>query len=380
MRLETFATALAAPGPVLTACLDVSRDNENAAAELDLRWRALREELIERGAPAEVLDVVQERILRPVGEGGAWGRAVAASADDVLVDRLFPGRPRASGSWAALPHLMPLLTVEAAAVPYILVETDRVGADITVSARSGKWSESIEGEDHHIRKVSVGGWAHRRYHETVENNWENNATSVARRIDRLVLDSGAELVAVAGDVRAAQLVRDNVSERTRELLHLVEGGGRGAGAGDERAMDEVAALRERTALRRVQDVADSFQEEQGRGGRAAAGLAATVDALRRAQVDTLLVPPYWDDNEPAWFGPDAALLGLKMDDLTALGVQSPQQAPVVDVVLRAAAGTDASLVVVPEHVLPLEGEPAALLRFADPATPGTPDQDEESRS
>jgi hypothetical protein len=130
------------------------------------------------------------------------------------------------------------------------------------------------------------------------------------------------------------------------------------------------------AARRAASVVEVFLEQRDRGGRATAGLVATIDALRRAQVETLLVPPGWDEHEPAWFGPDPSLLGLKLDELTALGVQNPEQAPVVDVVLRAAAGTDARLVVVPEHLLPLEGEPAVLLRFTDPSTPSP----EEARS
>lgn len=156
MHLRAFGGAFAAQGPMVTACLDVTRDNENAAAELDLRWRALREELADQGAPPGALDVVEERLLREIGEAGEWGRAVAATATEVLVDRVFPGRPRPHGVWSRLPHLMPLFDAESAAVAYILVEVDRVGADITVSARAGTWSQSVEGEDHHIRKVAVG--------------------------------------------------------------------------------------------------------------------------------------------------------------------------------------------------------------------------------
>lgn len=371
MHLATFAPAFSTPGPVATACLDVSRDSENGAVELELRWRALRGELAEQGAPDAALALVEERVMTEVGDSGGWGRAVAATAEDVLVDRLFPGRPRATGAWGPLPHLMPLLTAESAAVPYILVVADRVGADITVAAQGETSTESVEGEDFHIRKVKGGGWAQKRYFHGIENTWEANASDVAARIDRLVLESGAELVALAGDVRATQLVRDNVAERTRDLVHVLEGGGRADGAADDRLMDELTALRERRAFERVQGVVDVFVEQRERRGRAARGLAATVEALRRAQVDTLLVPPDWDDHEAAWFGPDPALLGLKMDDLTALGVENPQQGPVVDVIIRAAAGTDAQLVVVPDHLLPLDGEPAALLRFADESTAHT---------
>ncbi len=189
-----------------------------------------------------------------------------------------------------------------------------------------------------------------------------------------MLETGAEVVAVAGDVRATQLVRDNVAERTRDLISVLEGGGRSAGASDERLTEQLTSLTESRAAARAGAAAESFREQRERGGRAAEGLVAVVEALRRAQVDTLLVPPNWDDPEPAWFGPDPALLGLKTDDLTALGVPDPEQAPVVDVVLRAAAGTDARVVVVPDDLLPLGGEPAATLRFTDDSTPHTSEE------
>lgn len=378
MHLGQFSSAFDPPGPVVTACLDVSRDNESGATQLDLRWRALRADLAEQGANEAALGVIEQRLLQPVHEPGGRGRLVAAADDAVLVDRVFPGRPRAEGALGALPHLMPLLTVEAAAVPYILVETDRIGADITVSTGSGAWSESVDGTDHHIRKVNVGGWAHRRYHEGVEDRWDKNAGQVAARIDRLAVETGAELVALAGDVRATQLVRDNVSERTSHLVHVLAGGGRSEGASDERLDAALSSLTERLAAERAASAAAAYLEQRESGGRAATGLVATIEALRRAQVDTLLVPPGWDEHEPAWFGPEPSLLGLKLDELTALGVAAPQQAPVVDVVLRAAAGTDARLVVVPEDLLALEGEPAAVLRFADPSTP--PAADKEARS
>jgi hypothetical protein len=368
MRLDAFKEAFARPGPALSACLDVSKDDEAGQRELELRWEALREDLTESGAPAAALDRVGQLLTQDTGLGGGWGRVVVATADHVLVDRVFQGRPRAHGRWDELPHLMPLVNHISANVSHLLVVADRTGADISVSARGGSWSETVEGDDNHIRKVHAGGWSELRYQHTVENVWEANAADVAARVDRLVTEAAVEIVAVAGDVRATQLLSDSVSTRTRELLHVLDGGGRNAGADEGSIREQLTALREHIALQRARQHVDTFLEEHGRAGRAASGLAATVDALRRGQVDVLLVPQGWDDHERAYFGPEAALLGLKSDDLVALGVREPRQAPVSDVVVRAAAGTDAELVVVPGHLLAMDGEPAAILRFADQST------------
>jgi hypothetical protein len=371
MRLNAYDSAFATTGPVATACLDVSRDGESGARELELRWQALRDDLSQSGAADDVLTRLDEAVLAPTGLAGGWGRVVAATADRVLVDRVVPGRPRAHAWWDRLPHLMPLLEAESAAVTYLLAQVDRTGADITVSARGEpviSATESVEGEEHHVRKVHAGGWSDLRYQHTVENVWESNAGDVAARIDRLATEAAVDLVVVAGDVRATQLLRESVSERTRERLHVLDSGARNAGAADEPVTEQLTALREHTAAQRARGHVDTYLEQKGRGERAASGLAATVEALRRGQVEVLLVPQGWDDHEPAYLGDDPTLLGLKSDELVSLGVAEPVQAPVSDAVVRAAVGTDAQLVVVPEALLGMGGEPAAVLRFTDEST------------
>src|SRR4051794_26044755 len=147
MRMAGFGAAFETTEPVLSACLDVSRDGENAGNQLDLRWQALREELTEAGAPAAAVERAGELLTQGTGLAGSWGRVVAVTAERTLVDRVFPGRPRAHGRWGTLPHLMPVIEAASATIPYALVVADRTGADITVSARAGDWSESVDGGD-----------------------------------------------------------------------------------------------------------------------------------------------------------------------------------------------------------------------------------------
>lgn len=377
MRLNAYESTFSMTGPVATACLDVSRDDESGARELELRWQALRDDLAQSGASDDALTRLEEAVLAPTGLPGGWGRVVAATGDRVLVDRVVPGRPRAHGWWGPMPHLMPVLEAESAAVTYLLARVDRTGADITVSARGEpviSATETVDGDDHHVRKVHAGGWSDLRYQHTVENVWESNAGEVADRIDRLAIEAAVDLVVVAGDVRATQLLQEAVSERTRERLHVLESGARNAGAADEPVTEQLTALREHVAAQRARGHVDAYLEQKGRGERAASGLAATVEALRRGQVEVLLVPQGWDDHEPAYVGDDPTLLALKSDELVSLGVREPVQAPVSDAVVRAAVGTDAQLVVVPDALLDMGGEPAAVLRFSDESTVHTSEE------
>src|SRR4051794_41967932 len=60
------------PGPVATVCADVTHITENADTELDLRVRALADQLTEQGAPEAVVEAVRGR--PPEGnEGGEAG-------------------------------------------------------------------------------------------------------------------------------------------------------------------------------------------------------------------------------------------------------------------------------------------------------------------
>jgi hypothetical protein len=76
----------------------------------------------------------------------------------------------------------------------------------------------------------------------------------------------------------------------------------------------------------------------------------------------LLVHEDPDDDRRAFFGPDPTAIGLRPDDLAALGVDEPSEAPLVDVAVRAALGTGAGIRVVPAGHAPTGGL-GAILRW-----------------
>ena len=95
-------------------------------------------------------------------------------------------------------------------------------------------------------------------------------------------------------------------------------------------------------------------EHTGEHGRATTGAGATLTALREANVEVLLFHHEVDDERFAFFGPSPEHASLDREDLTAMGVE-PQEGRLVDVAIRAALGTGASVRVVPGHGGPLEG-------------------------
>jgi Bacterial archaeo-eukaryotic release factor family 2 len=170
------------------------------------------------------------------------------------------------------------------------------------------------------------------------------ADALARLVDRV----RPRFVAVAGDVRALQLLREQAPKRVRELLKVVGGEYASLDAVFAEADKLVAAVGE--ADNRA--VLDRFAEELGQaaalgadgGGLAVEGAAATLAALGRSQVATLLLTGlFLDDQRTAWFGPAPTDAAADRDALVGLGVPDPVEGRLVDVAVRAALGTGAEV-------------------------------------
>src|SRR5947209_5767643 len=181
MDVSFLRPVLEAPGPYATVCADVTHTTENADTELDLKVRAVAEQLEQQGAPAPVIEAVRGRLLEGNDGGQAGtlkGRAVVVASDgSVVLDQPLVDVPRQPlAEWAPQPDLLPVLGQLPGRVPHIVALVDRTGADITVSAVPGQAIEEREvaGDTFQIRKFQGGGWAHHRYQHNAENQWGHN--------------------------------------------------------------------------------------------------------------------------------------------------------------------------------------------------------------
>lgn len=374
MDVSFLEPVVSAPGPYATVCADVTHTTENADTELDLRVRAVTEELTGQGVPEAVVEAVRERLLQ-ANEGGQIatlrGRALVVATDgSVVLDEALADAPRDPVTeWSPTPVLLPVLRQLAGRVPHVVVVADRVGADISVATTPGRplQEEQVEGDTFHLRKVRVGGWAHNTYMHTAENQWEENAGRVADRLHDLVLGTGAQFVLLAGDVRARQLIADKASKELSDVLVSIEEGGRAAGADrapvDQRAVELVAEHEAHEQSRAVEQV-----EAAAAHGLAVTGTAAVVEALRKAQVETLVLADQPDDEE-LFVGSSPLELGAGSEDMAALGVTDAARVPADRALLGAAVGSDAAVVVVPRAAMPDDVPVAAVLRYTDASTP-----------
>jgi hypothetical protein len=362
---STLAEFYRSDAPLTTVYADASEDTNDPHHTRELRRRALRDELSAAGAPDADLAAIDEILTRPSHVGGPVSHFLVIRNGEVLVQELLPGQPRAEHavSYGLVPGLLPLLAHRPRDLSYLVVEANREGGVVKLFRLGSAAPESeqeIEGETEQIRKVQLGGWSHRRFQQHAEETWKRNEGQIAESIDELVRTEKVELVLISGDVRATQLLRDQLSSAAQKVAVLVAGNTRAEGSSGEPVaheletrLAELLALEEREALDRL------AQETASTGGLGEVGLGAVVHALQQSQVDTLLVSQR--------LLADRTLLALATEPWVAtapeetLGATVVGHVPAADALVRAALLTDARVIAVGDQEL--QQGVAALLRW-----------------
>jgi Bacterial archaeo-eukaryotic release factor family 2 len=350
---------------VATAYLDATRSTEHGAAEVRLRWDALRDALAASGADAATLEAMTAAVEGHRGVPGPHGQVLVAAGGAVRYDGTLPNRPRReTARWAPLPHLMPLVAQLAPVVPHVLAVVDRTGGDLVVRGPGGEAREEYTGDDVPVHKASAGGWSELRYQHRTEKTWEDNARAVAELVDGAVRRVNAALVVLAGDVKARHLVREALGEHAAGLVADVDEGGPRTGGVDPEPLEEaVSRLVAEVAASQDAAVLDRYAQGRGQGSGTVEGLPPTVAALQAAQVDTLLVIDDPSATGEAWIGPEPTHLALTESELPDLGVPDPRRDRLDAALVRAAVGTHAAIVTLAPGQLPLAHGVGALLRY-----------------
>jgi hypothetical protein len=306
-------------------------------------------------------------------------RFVLVRGGEAVVDDFLPGSLVTGGPvivQGPVPDLSPLVRHCPEGFAYVVAEVGRDGGEVYLRHADRTWGApdrgepvaQIEGDTEHMRKVHGGGWAHGRYQHHAEKVWKSNAAEVAAEIDRVVAATQPKLVIVSGDIRARQLVADQVSEGTRGLLVVLDSHTRTGGSDTETFAMQVDQLVTRVMADHQHSLLERLAEQEGQGTRtSAAGIDAVVAALQQAQVETLLLESTaWDDQ--TLLALDAAPWVAAGDEVTA-GAEVLGKVPALAAILRAAVLTDAETVIYPKGALDPKSI-AALLRW--PTGPAVP--------
>lgn len=371
MRLSMLRPLYEQAGPWASVYMHTSRNTQDSAEQVDLRWRAARESLAMDGCDEDTLDALEQAVLDRPQLPGRHGLAVFAARGEVALARQLDAPPRREiAAFGPLPHAMPLVAQLGEQIPYVQVLVDHTGGFLTGTG-PGRLvrTASVEGsQDFPIRKSNVGGWQQSHWQQAAQDSWQRNAGEVAMAVAELADGCDAEVIVVGGNARSRPMLVERLPERWRDRVVTTEAGARGAGA-DPQALDgaTIRAVAELAAAHEA-EVLDRYRMQRGRDAAAGDGLPAVVTALQRGQVDTVLLVDDPSSTQLLWIGPEPLQLSYDATELHAMGATALWKVRADAALVRALACSDAGLTLVAAAELPVDGGVAAVLRYADAGT------------
>jgi hypothetical protein len=363
MDLDFLRPLYDGTGGYVSVYLDTSRDHENAAHEIEVRWADARERLASAGADDATLDALGAAFADP--EPATPGRAAIGRGGRVLLTEGLPAVPRREIARVdALPHVMPLLAQRAPRVPHLRVTARHDGGDVVaVSAAGTTAEEEVIGTGWPVHKAKVGGSSQLRYERSTEEAWETNAKELAGRVTAEARRIGAELILVAGDPVArsllAQQLGTGLAARVTIIDHEIPADSAAAAQAANQAVASYVAERSRERFAHWRN-----QQAHAHG---VAGLAATEGALRDGAVADLLLVDHPESTLTSFIGPAPEDLAQTTAELADRGVDDPVTERADAALARAAAMTGAHLYFVPDPDPAPEDGVCAVLRVPDSA-------------
>ncbi|MFJ9407163.1 Vms1/Ankzf1 family peptidyl-tRNA hydrolase [Streptomyces sp. NPDC101393] len=384
MQLSLLQPVIDRPGPWASVYADASHHTEDAAKQQELAARAAADRLFALGADEATCGAVHEALTASprAGESAAnIGRAVFATAGEVVLDESLPGRPTAPfTTWGQLPRLTPLIEALGSDPVCLVVYVDRTGATFVLRTdRGSDAAGEVAGDDWPVHRTATSEWSESRFQAKVENTWEHNAEEIAGAARGVFDTCDADVVLLVGDPRERRSVFHKLPEPVRAVTYESEHGGRAHGAQSELLERDIAQVRAAHEREHVDDVVGRFRTGAGPGGSdapyAVAGVPSLLDAAREHRIDTLLIGPDGSDvAREVWVGPGADQLAVRGSELQYLGEVHPTPARADDALVRSAMANGAETVVVRDPAQAPSGGLGALLRWAEPGHEHGPGQ------
>jgi Bacterial archaeo-eukaryotic release factor family 2 len=349
-------------GPFASVYFDASHDTEDADKESELRWRTVRQRLVEAGADERTVTALED-VVRATRPAGRAGRFLIAAGEAVPVDEYLPEPPtQPMVRVSRLPYFVPLAAGRPRIMPHVVVLVDKTGAELRAVGADGQVlaERTVEGTDHPVHKVRGAGWAHRRVQQHTEETVKHNIARVAEETAQLVRETSAQLLIITGDVEPEAMLRKAIPPACAQIATSIRTGR----PHDQASRDALAAEIEQVVATaweaRHQDALDRFNAELAReDGLAVQGLQATTAAARESNIDTLLVNDAGIGERTVWIGSEPNLVALDRSELHTFGVSGRAE-------VRADEALPAAAIAIGADVLadgkPLTDGVGALLR------------------
>jgi hypothetical protein len=363
MRSERFHSLLTSHGPYGSVYFDDSHNTEDADAQLDLKWRALREQLEQQGADPALTENIGSAIAQGRPAVGRSGRAVVASADGVLVHEhlIRPAGPTVRVS--PLPYIVPVIEHGDEHPTYVVVAVDHEGGDFTIHRGGAVTGTTVEGDGYPVHKASSAespGYGDPQ--RTAEGARQKNIREVAEQLTSLVDKIDPQVVFVVGEVQSRSDFVKDLPDRVASRAVELSVGARHSGFDDEQLQHEIGQEFQRRRIAVIDEAAQQFQTGIGSGsGLATEGLDGVTAALRAGAVETLIIGDIGDATVVA--GDDIATVAPNENVLSELGTAPTQVLRADEALPMLAVSTGAALVRTDERIAPKDGI-GAVLRYA----------------
>lgn len=371
-------------GPWTQVYIDDSVDTADPPQVVRTRRESVIDRLRRSGAPDADVAAVREVLSDPEPVPSPMCRFVLVRQGVVELHEALSGvplEPEIVGHFV-IPDVVPLLKHQPEAMSYVVVETDRVGGEVRlyqVGQQIADAADHYEGRTDSLHKPQAGGWRHDRFQHHVEEIWRQTQSQLAKKIDEVVRHYRPRLLVIAGDIRARQLLENELSFESQAILAVQAVNTRAEGSDESALNDFVAEHVERILTEVKASAVEQLELHRGRGDNTVeVTKGAIVQALAAAQVDTLIL----DTNKLR----DREVLALDAEPWIAVAPEDALNATVLGSVpaqaalSRAAILTDAKIVFLTTNddpddpnpvVLPDDAAAAALLRWrTGPPVPG----------
>ena len=363
MQPERFRPLLTSHGPFGSVYFEDSHDSADANAEMELRWRALREQLEQQGADPALTDSIGQAIADTRPAVGRSGRAVVASADGVLVNEhlIRPTGPEVRVS--PLPYIIPVVEHGDEHPTYVVAAVDHQGGDIAVHRDGIVRSDTVEAGWYPVHKASgaeTPGYGDPQ--RTSDEARHKNIREVADRLTSITDDASPDVIFVVGEVQSRSDLVKELPERVASRVVQLSVGARHSGFDDEQLHHEIDQEFQRRRLAAIDEAAQRFQAGLGHEPRMATeGLDGVCAALRAGAVETLIIGDIGEATVVA--GDDLATVAPNPDVLSELGTAATQVLRADEALPMLAVSTGATLVRTDERIAPADGI-GAVLRYS----------------
>lgn len=327
---DRLALIYCRPGPYASVYLATRPLLPHSENDTHSRWQALRNEFETKGVSSEVLRSMDADLSAPTPEDTAAIAVIAAADGTTLVDYGQEPPREDVAVFDSLPYAAPILEWEQRRLSHLVVTIDDEGADIATFTK-----------DQEGRVVSMSG----------------STSELVDPVAALAHEINARLVVVSGQGSAAQRLASELALRVPIDCRIVAE----PGVAD---VDELAEA----AVRHVSDTVARgtvgyLRELRFLASHDAAvdGTAETIQALREATADVLLIHDDPSDERRLWIGSDPNQISLE----PMAGFET--EARLVDAAIRVAVLTGVSV-----HIIPTTGpngpdDNTAALQRATPA-------------